>query len=390
MERYQQTPEKELDALRRRVAYLEEEVKRLSTLLAVGHAISSELDIHHLLDLIMQEITRALRADRSSLFLVDWDSMELWSSVAQGSDEIRFSIKKGIAGYVALSGETLLVDNAYEDHRFNPEVDNLTGYCTRSVLAMPIRNRRGDIIGVIQVLNKSEGGFTVEDKHLLQALGAQVAIALENAHLYTELKRTFDSFVQTLAATIDAKHHNTSGHSARVRKYSLAVAEEMGLPEDEKELIAYAAILHDLGKIGIDDRILKKPGRLTDEEYAEMQRHPLHTRRILDQIHLPYKQKHLSVLASAHHERLDGTGYPERLRGDQIHLITRIIAVADVFDALTYWREYRDPIDGEKALEVLKQEAGTKLDRRVVEVFEAYYHRERLGHLLAQKRQEAD
>ena len=240
----------EVDALRRRVAYLEEENRRLSTLLSVGRAISWQLDLHGLLDLIMKEVTRALDAERSSLFLLDWDRMELWSTIAQGTEEIRFSVKQGIAGYVALSGETVNIDDAYEDYRFNANFDRETGFRTRNILAIPIRNQKGDIIGVIEALNKRRGSFNIEDKDLLSALSSQVAIALENAQLYSEIKQTFDSFVDTLAAVIDARHPNTSGHSGRVREYALGIAEDLNLSDDEKELLAYAAILHDLGKIG--------------------------------------------------------------------------------------------------------------------------------------------
>lgn len=378
----------ELDALRRRVAFLEEDNTRLSTLLSVGRAISWQLDLKGLLDLIMKEVTRALEAERSSLFLLDWDRMELWSSVAQGAEEIRFSVKRGIAGYVAMSGESVIIDDAYEDYRFNSSVDQATGFRTRSILAIPIRNQKGDVMGVVEALNKKRGAFTLEDKDLLGALAAQVAIALENAQLYSEIKRTFDSFVDTLTAVIDARHPNTSGHSARVREYSLAIAEELQLDSDEKELVAYAAILHDLGKIGVDDSILKKPGKLDDKEYYEMQRHAAYTRRILSRIHLSEKHRALPMLAAGHHERLDGSGYPDGLRGDEVSLISRILAVADVFDALTCWREYRDPMDGDQALEVIRSGSGARFDPRVVAAFERYYERTGLRTALLAKQQE--
>lgn len=374
--------------MQERVARLEEQNERLSTLLAVGQAISWQLDLHGLLELIMREVTRALDASRSSLFLLDWDKMELWSTVAQGSEEIRFSVKQGIAGYVAVTGETVFIEDAYEDHRFNSEVDVKTGFQTRTVLAIPVRNRQGEVIGVVEVLNKHRGQFNEEDRELLSALASQIAISLENAQLYTEIKDTFESFIDALAAAIDARHPNTSGHSARVREYSLAIAKEMELTEEECELVAYAAILHDLGKIGVDDAILKKPGKLTDREFIAMQRHPIYTRRILSRMHLSGKHHSLPRLAGSHHERMDGSGYPEGLIGDEIPLISRILAVADVFDAMTCYREYRDPMEGDQALGNILRNSGDKFDPKVVEVFEAYYQRVNLGQTIDKRIQE--
>ena len=171
---------------------------RLRILLEVIKAISAETDFDRLLQLIMEETNRAMDADRSTLFLVDAGRGELWSRVALGLEhqEIRFKSHLGIAGHVATSGEVLNIPEAYEDPRFNQEVDKKTGYRTRSILCIPVRNKPGTIIGVLQVLNKKSGAFSAADEEMLDALASQAAIALENAKLYEELRRAYAELKQ--------------------------------------------------------------------------------------------------------------------------------------------------------------------------------------------------
>ncbi|HKY03896.1 MAG TPA: GAF domain-containing protein, partial [Blastocatellia bacterium] len=177
----------ELENLRRKS-------ERLSALLAVMKAISQQLDRDALLPIIISEITRMMDADRSTLFLVDERTGEIWSRVAQGEtvSEIRFPMGRGITGHVISKGTTLNIEDAYQDSRFNQEVDKKTGYRTRTLLCIPIRNKQGTIMGAIQVLNKKTGVFTAEDEEFLHALGSQVAIALENASLTEQLRKRID------------------------------------------------------------------------------------------------------------------------------------------------------------------------------------------------------
>jgi signal transduction histidine kinase len=171
---------------------------RLRILLEVIKAISAETDFDRLLQLIMEETNRAMDADRSTLFLVDAGRGELWSRVALGLEhqEIRFKSHLGIAGHVATSGEVLNIPEAYEDPRFNQGVDKKTGYRTKSILCIPVRNKPGTIIGVLQVLNKKSGAFSAADEEMLDALASQAAIALENAKLYEELRCAYAELKQ--------------------------------------------------------------------------------------------------------------------------------------------------------------------------------------------------
>jgi len=173
-------------------------VERLSSLLEVGKAINAEMDLDGLLTLIVERATQLLQADRSSLFLVDRGKGELWTKVAEGlaTTEIRIPLGMGIAGTVAVTGETVNIPDAYADARFHPEVDRKTGYRTRTMLCVPMRDKAGEILGVFQVLNKRDGTFGKEDEELLAAVASQAAIALQNASLYDDLKRAYDRLKQ--------------------------------------------------------------------------------------------------------------------------------------------------------------------------------------------------
>jgi HD-GYP domain-containing protein (c-di-GMP phosphodiesterase class II) len=304
---------------------------------------------------------------------------ELWSRIAQGLRdlEIRFPMHLGIAGSVATTGETINIPDAYQDSRFNPEVDRKTGYRTRSILTMPMRNKRGEVIGVFQCLNKEGGAFTREDEQLLEALSSQTAIAIENAQLYEDQKKQFNSIIEVLASSIDARDPYTAGHSQRVMEYTVGTAEEMNFSKKGLEVLRLAALLHDYGKIGVHDAILRKPGNLTKEEYQAIQEHVVKTKEILENLYFSEDLKEIPVIAAFHHERVDGTGYPFHLRDGEIPLGGKIMAVADVFDALTSNRPYRNPCTTEEAFAMLEEGIGKHFDGEVVTAFKIYFNKRR-------------
>lgn len=349
----------------------------LVALVKIGQSVSAETNIDELIRVIAEETKSAIQADRCTVFLLDKEHNELWSKVALGEDsEIRFPADKGLAGHCVKTGETINIKDAYNDSRFNPEIDYQTGYKTKTILCMPIKNLQQKIIGAFQVLNKLEGYFTDEDEDLLVAIGSSAGIALENAQLFKtqqkmleEQKIVFDSFIETLAASIDARDKITAGHSSRVRMYSTLIAKAMNLPENEINIIEKAAILHDIGKIGIRDSVLQKEGRLTDEEYKHIQSHVQITHDILHKIHMSDDFKKVTEIACSHHEKFDGTGYYRDLAGKQIPLGGRILAVSDVFDAITSKRHYRDKMPIEKVMSILLKDSGTHFDKQVVDVF---------------------
>lgn len=350
----------------------------LSALVKIGQAVAAEKDINKLLFTIAEEARDAVQADRCTVFLYDSTTDELWSKVALGlgSQELRFNASQGLAGHVFRTGETINIKDAYSDDRFNKAIDSKTGYRTNTILCMPIRNIEQKIIGVFQILNKLSGYFTKEDEDILVAIGSSAGISLENAKLFArqqelleEQKVVFDSFISTLAASIDARDKITAGHSTRVRMYSTLIAEQFGMQGKDLEIIQKAAALHDIGKIGIRDSVLQKEGKLTDEEYKHIQEHVEITHNILEKIHMSDDFKLITEIACSHHEKYNGSGYYRHLKGEEIPFGGRILAVADVFDAITSKRHYRDKMPIQKVICILINDSGSHFDGSIVEKF---------------------
>lgn len=350
----------------------------LVSLVKISRSITALTDIDELLKVIAEETRNAIQADRCTVFLWDKDTNELWSKVALGVEnkEIRFPADKGLAGYVVQTGETLNITDAYSDSRFNPEVDKNTGYVTKTILCMPIMNNSHEIIGAFQVLNKIDGVFTKNDEDLLIAIGGSASIALENAQLfdqqlqmYREQKLLFESFIDTLATSVDARDKITAGHSTRVRMYSSLIADELGMDKKDKSLLEKAATLHDIGKIGIRDSVLQKEGKLTDEEYKHIQEHVRITHNILNKLYMSPDFRVITEMASSHHEKYDGTGYYRHLQGEEITLGGRILAVADVFDAITSKRHYRDKMPIKNVLNIIVEGSGKHFDPNLADKF---------------------
>lgn len=343
----------------------------LVSLVKIGRSITAVTDINVLLKVIAEETKIAIQADRCTVFLLDKEKNELWSKVALGMDsqEIRFPADKGLAGYVVQTGEPLNIPDAYNDPRFNPEVDKKTGYVTKTILCLPIKNNNQEIIGAFQVLNKMGGVFTKGDEDLLVAIGGSASIALENAQLFKEQKELFESFINTLATSIDARDKITAGHSSRVKLYSMLLADELGCDQKFKELIEKSAILHDIGKIGIRDSVLQKEGKLTDEEYKHIQEHVKITHDILEKIHTSDDFKMITEFACSHHEKYDGSGYYRHLKGEDIPYGGRILAVADVFDAITSKRHYRDKMPIQNVIDILNSGKDKHFDGKLVDAF---------------------
>lgn len=232
----------------------------------------------------------------------------------------------------------------------------------------------GTSLGVLAVDNlKSKKPLVESDLSLLLGIAHVIGISVRNVELLDERNRQMQSILQTLAASIDARDPLTAGHSAKVTEYAVGISRELGLPDDYCEAVRVAALLHDYGKIGVPDAILKKPGRLTREEYEIVKTHAAKSRRILEQINFNGTLKMVPEIAGAHHEKIDGSGYPLGLKGEEIPLGARIIAVADFFEAITAKRHYRDPLPLEVALSLLDKERGVHFEARIVDAFRTYY-----------------
>ncbi len=226
-------------------------------------------------------------------------------------------------------------------------------------------------MGVIYVDSRSaRRRFTQEDVDLMMAFSSQGAISIENAQLHRDLQENYLGLVMSLAEAVEVKDRYTRGHSDLVSRYAVAIAEKMGLTESEIEEIARGGMLHDVGKIGIDEAILNKEGKLTDEEWEVMKMHPAYGAQILEPIQFLGKA---SEIVHQHHERMNGSGYPLGLRGEDICLGARIIAVCDVYEGVTSYRPYRKPMQPERVIEVLREESGPKLDPDCVDAFLKIY-----------------
>ncbi len=350
-----------------------EKSKDLSRLLDISQTMIEKTDLGSLLGLIMEEATKTMHADRSTLYLVDRDRNELVSFIAQqsGVKEIRLPMGMGIAGHVAKTGKAANIEDAYENPLFNKETDAQTGYRTRTVLCVPMKNHDREIVGVLQVLNKKKGLFTEYDEWLFKTYAAYAATAIENARLHEEREKTFLSAIKALAAAIDRRDPATAGHSERVAKLSVDIGKALGLTKNELKMLNYAATLHDVGKIGVRDNILLKPDKLTTDEKNEMNRHSQYTKEILDEVYFSKEYRSIPTIAAMHHERPDGTGYPYGLKAEQLPTFGRIIAVADIFDALmSFDRPYKKALSLPEALEIIQDEAKKNhLDAHIVKIF---------------------
>ena len=347
------------------------EHERLKMLLKVAGSISAEMQLDKLLRLIMDEVKQVLQCDRCTVFVLDREHNELWSRVAHGESEIRFPAHLGIAGAVVQSGQVINIPDAYADSRFNPNIDRQTGYHTLNLLSAPMRNKPGEIIGVFQILNKREGPFTREDEEILNAISVLAATQIENAQLYEEQKKTFDSLVETLASTIDARDPLTAGHSQRISLYADEIGRVLRLQAQEREVLRISALLHDYGKIAVREAVLTKNDKLTDEEFSHIRNHAAYTRSILEKINFSRELRQVPLIAASHHERVDGTGYPAGLVDEEIPLLSKILAVADVFDALTSKRHYRTRMPFAEVIQLLLDNIGSQFDPLPVNAFRA-------------------
>ncbi|MBF0233137.1 MAG: HD domain-containing protein [Desulfamplus sp.] len=370
---------------------------KLSQLLKINDELNHIKDIDSLLDTILYKTRRLTNADAGSIFLLD--NQELNFSYVQ-NDTLRkqdplnnkqiyssFSIpvnEKSIAGYVALKGQSLNIDDVHNlddtvPYSFNSSFDEIAGYITNSMMTIPLISTRSQVIGVMQIINaKDDSGmhvpFKTSDENYLNFFAGSATSAIEKAKMTREMILRMIK----MAELRDPKE--TGAHVNRVGSYSIEIfqkwAEIKGLKYKEiknyKDILRIAAMLHDVGKVAISDIILKKPARLNDGEFKIMKTHAYQGAKLfhgnvsdLDALSFD--------IAYTHHERWDGRGYPRRLRGENIPLAGRIVALADVYDALISARVYKPAWEETEVVSLLEKEAGHHFDPDLVEIFLSIY-----------------
>lgn len=352
-------------------------IKRLTALHAVDSALSSTLDIRMALNTMLNQLTSLLQLDAADILLLDSTTQTLEYAAGRGFRSPAFSIARlslgeGPAGRAALENRSCpmerTVNCTFDDPRAaDIQAENFNGYSVVPLVT------KGQVKGVLEVFHRHYAETDMEWLEFLETLASQVAVALDNSILVSQLQRTnleltlaYDRTLEGWSRALVLRDKITEDHTRRVAEMSVRLAKAMGLSEAEIVQIRRGALLHDIGKLGIPDRVLQKTGPLNLEERTLMQRHPEYANEMLQNISFLAPAR---VIPYCHHEKWDGSGYPRGLKGEEIPLAARIFSVIDVWDALSSARPYREAWSPEKVNDYIRQNAGTHFDPRVVEVF---------------------
>lgn len=356
----------------------------------IGQVISKHTSIDDVLSSVVSISEKRLDYDRGAVFLADEMKEKLVFRAGFGYideylrllEEVEFHLNytgsKGIFIKSFIEQKPFLVndiekvekDLSAKSLKFSKSVGSHAFICCPIIY-------EGESLGIIVADNvNSRRKLTQSDLSLFMGVASSIGNSLKTAELFEIKERQFKSTFEVLASSIDARDNLTAGHSKTVAKYSLKICHAMGLDTEYTEVVRLAALFHDYGKIGIPDSILKKKGPLTEEEYIEIQSHAKKTRELLEKITFEGSYRKIPEIAGAHHERMDGKGYPDGIKGMDIPLGARIIAVADYFEALTAERHYRSPMTMYAAVTQLLTASGDHLDDEIVNVFISYLQNE--------------
>ncbi len=403
------------------LALLEERLRqaeeRIAALNRIGIALSAERDLEKLLETILTESRRFSSSEAGSLYLMEEspEGRRLRFKLAQ-NDAVTFAFSErtvpvdeaSLAGWVAVHGEPLVLEDAYTlpesaPYRHNHAFDESTGFRTRAMLVVPMKDHRGELVGVLQLMNRrgrapeTYEAYPVDLVPLLLSLATQAAVCLKANHLTASIRKLFEDFAQAAIIAVEQRDPTTAGHSNRVAMLTVEMAglvdraaegpyASVSFSREEMREIFTAALLHDFGKISIPERVLVKAkkieadglhrlsiaqGSLSPEERLDIESHVTHTWRFLSTIPWTPDLARVPQIAYAHHEKLDGTGYPRGIGPSDIPPAARALTVCDIYDALTASdRPYKRAVSRDRALEILEAEAAhEKLDRWMVKTF---------------------
>ncbi len=369
--------------------YIKQQVEKLNN---IGIALTSEHNLEKLLEQIISQALYLAHCDAGSIYIKEGANLTfmvaqnntLKKRYGEGYEEKYFKrfhfpiTKDRISGYVAATGETLNIKDAYHiqednEYRFTDDFDKRNNYITKSMIVAPMTDPQRSVLGVLQLINcLNEDGkiipFNKNLESLIKSLASQAAVAIRNARLIKEVKEAHLDTILRLSVAAEFRDDDTSEHLRRMTTYSIIVAKNLGLDEYDLDMLKYAAPMHDIGKIGIPDSILFKPGNLTREEWDEMKKHTIYGAQILEGSDSDVL-KASRVVALNHHERWDGKGYPNSLKGSNIPIFGQIVSIADVFDALASKRCYKDAFSFHDAVEEIKECKYSMFGPHIVDAF---------------------
>jgi putative nucleotidyltransferase with HDIG domain len=353
---------------------LEHRVHELGSLYEFGQAVTTSLRLEDVIRLIVETVPPAVHAQAIWVFL--WNEMEerlvlqyTGEKPVPAAAEIKYRAGEGLVGWVFIEGRTVIVGDVNSDPRWKQErkhEEAVLGFRVKDVLAVPMIHGK-KVLGVLLAINRRQGEkFSGTDQSLFEALAGQTAIAIENAQLFEDVRDISVATISSLATAIDARDPYTRGHSEDVTKIVVHLARELGWQGADLEMLEFAALLHDVGKIAVPDDILRKPVDLLPDEWNVIYLHPYHSAQIIRPVEPLHK---IIPWIYHHHERWDGAGYPDRLKGEAIPEGARIIAVVDAFNAITTNRPYHKALSEQEALDEIVRNAGKQFDPTVVEAF---------------------
>jgi len=357
----------ELESLRRKV-------NDLSSLLDATTAIAQDMRLNAVLARVVQQSVAVTSSEAGTLWLAD-EQQNLAPVVIIGGanreqlSKMRLAPGEGVAGRVFGTGQPLLIADVHGHPRWASRFDDATGYQTRSVICTPL-TARGRRLGAVQLINKAGGGFFSEDDlFLLAALSGQASLVIDSCLLLQQAHTLTNSLIEVFTGALDDRDPYSHGHSMRVAEYSLVLGRLLGLSADDLEKLRRAALLHNIGQVGVPDAVLKKATALSPDEEAQFRAHTSLGAEILSRIKPGTAMAEAVLAARHHHERADGAGYPDTLIGEQASLFARIIAVADCFYELTTDKPPRKSHSFDEAIAEIRRLAATKLDANLATAF---------------------
>ncbi len=358
---------KEVEILNRK---LSEKIKELTIMYSISESMSGAFSsVNQVLEKALEIVADSLDCERISIMFYDRPTDTLYIKAARGLDpdiikNVRIPVGEGISGKVFKLGTSLLVRDAEKE--LEKDLISKWFYKTRSLISAPLFIQN-EPFGVINATHKiGDIPFRKDDLVILEAIAKKVSLNVENVVLYESVYENLLETLMALVRTLEAKDSYTQQHSNRVTFYAIETAEELGCGDEMIETLRFAGYLHDIGKVGVRDTVLLKEGKLTDSEFKEIMQHPVIGEKIVSHLELLPEER---AIIRSHHERWDGNGYPDGLKGEKIPFLARILTVSDAYDAMTSSRPYRKAMPHENAMDELNRCKWSQFDGDVVEAF---------------------